>query len=68
MSANPVILDVAVAPMLLFNPVVLNMLAVAVGLMILSVVRVKKRRRQEEEERLRSLREPANRNQQDQKP
>ncbi len=68
MSANPIILDVAVLPMLIFNPVVLLMLALAVGFLILSVIKAKRRRRQLEAKLSQHLGEPANRNQQDPKP
>lgn len=68
MSANPIILDVAVLPMLIFNPVVLLMLALAVGFLILSVIKAKRRRRQSEEQLSQNPDEPAKRNQQDPKP
>ena len=48
MLSNRIVMDVAVLPMLIFNPVILLLLALAVGLLIFAVCNSFKKRKQEQ--------------------
>ena len=71
MLSTRVIMDVPVLPMLIFNPVVLLMLALALGALIVGVVAAVKRRKtqQEAEQKLKEdLSELTNQDKQEQRP
>lgn len=55
MLSNRIVMDVAVLPMLIFNPVILLLLALAVGLLIFAVCRSFKKRKKEQAELERDL-------------
>lgn len=55
MLSNRIVMDVAVLPMLIFNPVILLLLALAVGLLIFAVCSSFKKRKKEQAELERDL-------------
>ena len=55
MLSKRIVMDVAVFPMLIFNPLVLLLLAMVVGLLVCAVVASVKRRKKAEKEMERKL-------------